>query len=70
MIRNQGKGENVTIVVGIVIPIRVKHNANKGVNITIHVIFMDKIIATIDSPFHNCDGTLYTLKENLETTQN
>ena len=51
MIRNQGKGGNGTIVVGIVIPIRVKHNENKGVNITIHVVFVDKIISMIYVPF-------------------
>ena len=44
---NQGKGGNGHVDGGIVIPIRVKHNENKGVNITIPVIFMDKIIAMI-----------------------
>ena len=51
MARNQGKGGNGTIVWGIVVPIRVKKNENKGVNITIPVIFMDKIIAMIYVPF-------------------
>ena len=53
MIGNQGKGGNGTIVGGIVIPIRVKHNEKKGVNITIPMIFMDKTITMIYVPlFH------------------
>ena len=51
MIKNQGKGGNGTIVGGIVIPIRVKHNENKDINITIPVIFIEKIIAMIYVPF-------------------
>ena len=47
MIRNQGKGGNGTIVGRIVFPIRLKYNENKGVNLTIHVIFMDNIIPII-----------------------
>ena len=51
MIKNQGEGGNGTIIGGVVIPIMVKHNENKGVNITIPVIFMDKIISMIYVPF-------------------
>ena len=47
MIGNQEKEWNGTIVGGIVIPIRFKHNENKGVIITIPMSFMDKIISMI-----------------------
>ena len=50
MIRNQGKGGNGTIVGGIVFPIRLKYNENKGVNVAIPVIFMYNIIAMIYVP--------------------